>query len=78
MKVSEMNPTQKLAWRNQKKRDLLQWQRDEIERVRAKGLIYVNFTCLQTLEEAEADLAKAEAKLEKEIKDAESRAASCC
>ena len=44
-----------LVWRQRKKKELLNWKQNEIDKAREKehGL---NFTCLQTPDEAQADL----------------------
>lgn len=45
----------------------INWKQREINNIRRRGLKYVNFTCLQTLDEAQADLNEEYDKLKKEI-----------
>ena len=45
----------------------INWKQREINNARRRKVKYVNFTCLQTLDEAQADLNKEYEKLKKEI-----------
>ena len=53
----------------EKKRALLHWRQNEIHSQLNRGIKLFNFTCLQTANEAQADLNKDFLALDKEIHD---------
>lgn len=67
LNLKKVNPA---LYRKTIRMQSIEYRRREIERARALGHNFVNFTCLQTLKEAEAEIEKKIEDIEKEYTDA--------
>ena len=63
LKLKKENPA---LFRKTMRMNNINWRRNEIERMRALGNNFVNFTHCQTLEEAEAEIEQKLIEIEKE------------